>query len=142
MLRTGNDVGDIPDFDDFARIEHGDAVGGFRNHAHVVRDEHDARAVLVREALQERNDLRLNRHVKRRCRLVVNDELRIRGERERNHDALAHAARKLVRVLFRTDLGRRNPGFAKKFNRALWLERASSPGDALGWFPRAGRPPS
>ena len=74
--------------------------------------------MLVCEALQERNDLRLNRHVERRCRLVGNDEFRVSGERERNYDALAHAARKLVRVLFGADLGRGNSGFAKKFNRA------------------------
>ena len=44
-------------------------------------------------------DLRLDDHVERRRRLVRDDHLRLEDQRQRDHDALAHAARELVRVL-------------------------------------------
>ena len=44
-------------------------------------------------------DLRLDRHVERRRGLVRDQELRLAGERHRDHRALAHAARELVRVV-------------------------------------------
>ena len=43
--------------------------------------------------------LRLGHHVERRRRLVGDHELGPAGQRERDHHALAHAARELVRVL-------------------------------------------
>ena len=44
------------------------------------------------------SDLRLDRDVERRDRLVGDDELRLQDERARDADALALAARELVRV--------------------------------------------
>ena len=43
-------------------------------------------------------DLPLHHHVERRGRLVHDDDLRLEGERHRDHHALAHAAGELVRV--------------------------------------------
>src|SRR6185503_4467351 len=64
-----------PDLDDAAGIHDGDAIGGLRDHAHVVGDEHDRRAVVAAQALQQRDDLRLDRDVERRGGLVGDDEL-------------------------------------------------------------------
>ncbi len=47
----------------------------------------------------ELQDLGLDRHVERGGRLVGDEELRVAGERHGDHDALAHAAGQLVRVL-------------------------------------------
>ena len=44
-------------------------------------------------------DLRLDRDVERRGRLVGDQELRRAGERHRDHHALAHAAGELVRII-------------------------------------------
>ena len=53
------------------------------------------------------DDLRLHRDVERGGRLVRDDQPRLAGQRERDHHALAHAARELVRVLRQPRLGRR-----------------------------------
>src|SRR6185312_14876982 len=50
------------------------------------------------EPLDQRDDLRLHRDVERGGRLVGDDQRRIGGERERDDDALAHAAGELVRI--------------------------------------------
>ena len=43
-------------------------------------------------------------------------ELGLGGQRERDHDALAHAARELVRVVVDAALGRRNAGGREQFD--------------------------
>ena len=47
---------------------------------------------------EQLDDLQLDGDVERRGRLVGDQQLRLGGERERDHHALAHAARELVRV--------------------------------------------
>jgi hypothetical protein len=47
---------------------------------------------LARPGLQQIEDLRLDRHVERRRRLVREDELRVARQRHRDHHALTHAA--------------------------------------------------
>ena len=59
----------------------------------------------VREQLE---DLRLDRHVERGRRLVGDQQRGLAGERHRDHHALAHAARELVRILVGAPLGRRD----------------------------------
>ena len=70
MLRPVDDVGHRPDLDDAAGVHHGDAVRGLGDHAHVVRDQHHRGAVLAAQPLQQLDDLRLDRDVERRGRLV------------------------------------------------------------------------
>ena len=53
---------------------------------------------LVLQAHQHLKDLRLHGYVERRGGLVGDDQLGFAGKRNRDHHALAHAARKLVRV--------------------------------------------
>ena len=62
----------------------------------------DRRVRLVLRRLQHLEDLRLDRHVERGRRLVGDQELRLVGDRHRDHRPLAHPARELVRVLRRT----------------------------------------
>ena len=109
-----------PDLDDAPGVHHGDAIGRFGDHAHVVRDQHHRRAVIAAQALQQRDDLRLDRHVERGGRLVGDDQLRSARERERDHDALAHAARELVRIVVDAPRGGRNADFLQQArSRAL-----------------------
>ena len=74
--------------------------------------------MLLAQALQQRNDLRLDRDVERRGRLVGDDQLGLAGERQGDHDPLPHAARELVRVLVEPLLGGGNAGFLEQPHRA------------------------
>ena len=53
-------------------------------------------------------DLRLDRDVERGRRLVGDQQLRVAGERHRDHHALPHAARELVRIVVEALLRRGN----------------------------------
>jgi hypothetical protein len=63
-----------------------------------VRDEQYRHTALAAALLDQTQDLRLGRHVERRRRLVGDEELGAGRDRDRDHHALAHAARELVRV--------------------------------------------
>ena len=79
-------------------IHDGDVVGHFGDHAEIVRDQQHGGADLALQLHDQHQDLRLHRHVERGGRLVGDQEPRAAGERHRDHDALAHAARQLVRI--------------------------------------------
>ena len=53
------------------------------------------------DPVDELEDLRLHGDVERRRRLVGDQDVRVVHERHRDHRALAHAARELVRVVAR-----------------------------------------
>jgi hypothetical protein len=87
--RTGLDL--------VAAVHHEHAVGHFGHHAHVVRDEEHAHLHLGLQLADELEDLRLDGHVERGRRLVGDQQRRLARQRHRDHHALAHAARELVR---------------------------------------------
>ena len=80
-------------------IHHVDPLGVARHHAEIVRDDDERHVEPARQPVHQLQDLRLDGHVERGRRLVGDDELGIAGDRDRDHDALAHAARELVRIL-------------------------------------------
>ena len=69
------------------------------DHAEVVGDHYDGRAVLLLQLDHELQDLGLDRHVQGRRRLIRYEYLGVAREAHRDHGPLAHAARELVRVL-------------------------------------------
>ena len=79
--------------DDLPRIHDGDGPGHLGDNAHVVRDEDQRHAALILQAAQQIEDLRLDRHVEGRRRLVGDQEARIAGDGHRDHHPLVHAAR-------------------------------------------------
>ena len=79
-------------------IHHGDAVADVAHHRKVVRDEQIGDAELALQPHQQVEDLRADRDVERRDRLVADDQLGRQRERARDHDALALAAGELVRI--------------------------------------------
>jgi hypothetical protein len=83
--------------DDLAGIHDGHPVAHLGDHAEVVGDEDDRRAGLVPEVAHEIEDLRLDRHVERGGGLVGDQQLRFASQRHRDHHALSHATRQLVR---------------------------------------------
>jgi hypothetical protein len=76
--------------------------------------------------LSKGDDLRLDRHVERGGRLVGHDQLGLGGQRQRDDDALAHAARELVRVLVDARLRRRDAGLREQVDGALAGLRSAS----------------
>ena len=86
-----------PDLDDLAEVHHGDAVGDVADDREVVRDEDVRQPEVALQRLEQVHDLRLDRDVERGHRLVEDDQLRVERERARDADALALAARELVR---------------------------------------------
>ncbi len=93
------EVVDVPDLDRPPGVHHQHPVGDAGDHAEVVGDQHHRRAGLAVGRLQRLEHLGLDGHVERGGRLVGDDHVRPVGHRHRDHHALAHPARELVRVL-------------------------------------------
>ena len=77
---------------------HRDPVGDFGDHAHVMGDEEHRGAVIALQVADQRQDLLLRGDVERGGRLVRDQEFRLQHQRHRDHDALALAAGKTVRI--------------------------------------------
>jgi hypothetical protein len=58
-----------------AGIHHHDALGDFSNHPEIMRDQDDRRTDASLEVQHQLQDLRLDRDIQRRCRLVGDQEL-------------------------------------------------------------------
>jgi hypothetical protein len=84
---------------DPARVHHGHLVGQLGDHAQVVRDPDQRRAVGAADLLHAVQDLALDGHVQCRGGFVTDDQLGLVEHRNGNRHALAHAARKFVRVV-------------------------------------------
>ena len=86
------------ELDEAAEVHHADAVGDVADDGEVVGDEHQREVEAILEVDEQVDDLRLDRHVERRDRLVGEDDVRLDGQRPGQTDALALAAGELVRV--------------------------------------------
>ncbi len=86
------------DLDDDAQVHHRDPVGDVADDAEVVGDEDVGEVELVLEVVEQVDDLRLDRHVERRNRLVGDDQLWAQRERTGDADPLALSARELMRI--------------------------------------------
>ena len=64
--------------------------------AQIVGDEEIGQAVVSLQVFQQVDDLGLHRHIQRRCRLVQHNQIGLQGQRARDRDPLALAARQLV----------------------------------------------
>ena len=84
--------------DQLAGVQHADAVAHLRDHAEVVADEQQRRVELGAQRRDQVEHLGLDGRVERGRRLVEDQQRRLGGERHRDHDALEHAARELVRI--------------------------------------------
>ena len=98
MARIIEDLVDRPRLDDLPRVHDGHAVGHARHDTEVVRHKHGRRPKPLLHLAQQVEDLRLNRHVERRCRLVGEENRRRAREGDGHDGALAHAAGEVVRA--------------------------------------------
>ena len=117
--RRLEDREDVADLDNPARVHDDDAIGELCDQAEVVCDEDDRRLRLALRGLQHLDDLRLDRHIERRRRLVCDEDAGIVRDRHRDHRALTHAARELVRVLVVPLLRGRDTDELQQRHRAL-----------------------
>ena len=88
----------VGELDDAAEIHHRDAMADVLDHGEVVGDEQVGEFQFLLQVHQQVDDLRLDRHVERRYRLVADDQVGAEGERTGDADALALAAGEFVRV--------------------------------------------
>ncbi len=72
----------------------------------------------VGETPQQAQNLRLDRHVERRGRLIGDDDARLGGQGQRDDDALSHSAGKLVGIVVDALLRLRNADLAHQRKRA------------------------
>ena len=87
--------------DHAAQVHDGHAVRDVADHAEVVADEQVRQVQLAAQPLEQVQHLRLDRHVQRRHRLVADDDGGLERQRARDANALALAARELVRITLR-----------------------------------------
>ena len=73
---VGVQLGRRREFNDPPQVHDRHAVADVFDHTQVVRDEQIGQAEVSLQVLQQIDDLRLNRHVQRRDRLIANDEER------------------------------------------------------------------
>jgi hypothetical protein len=98
MQRLGKQAIGWRGLDDPADIHHSHAVADVADHAQVMRDEQIGEAERFLQVAEQVEDLRLNRHVERRHRLVADHEFRADRECAGNRDTLALAAGEFMRV--------------------------------------------
>ncbi len=129
MLRVGVELVAVGDLGDAAEIHHRDAVGDVAHHREIVGDEQVAELEPRLQVLEQIHDLPLDRDVERRHRLVADDEARLERKRARDADALALAARELVRIAIR-HVGEQPDLLQQRFDtRALLLPALDQPVD-------------
>jgi hypothetical protein len=88
----------LGDLDDLAEIHDGDSMADVLDHPQVVGNEKVGQVHLFLQLLEEIDDLRLNRNVQGRDRLVADNELRVNSQCARDADALSLPAAEFVGV--------------------------------------------
>ena len=87
-------------FDQLSKVHHGDTVRSVADCAEVVRNKQIGQVSLSLKPLDQVDDLRLNRNIKRRYRFVGDYEIGLRGEGARDTNTLLLSSRELMRVAF------------------------------------------
>ena len=98
MLGGVEDAGGGALLDDLALGHDADPVRHLADDAEVMGDQQHRHAETLLQVLQQLEDLRLDRDVQRRGRLVRDQQVGLVGECHRDHDALPLPAGQLVRI--------------------------------------------
>src|SRR5215510_2794337 len=98
MQRIAVQLITVGDLDHPSKIHDRDTMAQVPDHAEIMGNEQVGELELLAEFFEEIDDLRLDRHVERRDRLVANNEFGPQRERARNADALALPAAHFVGV--------------------------------------------
>jgi len=103
--------------DDTAAVHHEQSVDRACHHAEVVADQQQRHAARLDQVADQVEDLALDRDVERGRRFVGDQQVGAAGQRHRNDDALALAARELVRMGVETLRRRRQPDLVEQAQR-------------------------
>lgn len=101
VLRVLEDRGGGALLHDPARVHHREPVTGVREHRQVVADHDQTEVLLGHQLLDQPQDLSLDHHIESRRRLVRDDQVRVAGQRHRDHHTLPLTAGELVRIRVR-----------------------------------------
>ena len=107
VRRLGKQPAHRARFHHLPRIHHRHPLRDFGHHRQVMGDHDQGHALRLLQADQQVHDLGLNGHVQRRGGFIGNQQLGVAGNGNGNHHALAHAPRKLVRVVVQPAFGPR-----------------------------------
>ncbi len=121
-----------------ASVHDDDARGDARDDAEIMRDEHQPHMEFALQLGEQMQDLRLDRHVERGGRLVGDDQIGPAHQRHGDHDALAQAARELVRVLAQALACRRDADALEQMDGTLARLADAARGDGAATPLRAG----
>ena len=102
-----------------AAVQHADAVAHLGDHGQVVADHQQRGVELCAQRGDQFEHLGLDRGVKRRRRLVQDQQRRVGGQCHCDHDALEHASRQLVRVAVHHPGRIRDPHLLEHLLRAV-----------------------
>ena len=114
-------------FHDPSSIKHHDAIAKGGDEIDIVADQDQSHPPPSDEFIDQHQQLRLNRHIERRCRLVGDQQFGFGNEHHGDHHPLAHAARHFMRIKIEDALGSRMRT-ASSISSALRLaSRADAP---------------
>ena len=88
----------LSDLHDFSKIHDCDPITDIIDRTEPVSDKKQCQMQLLLQALQQIQDLRLNRHVQSGYRLITDDKFRIQGKSLCDPDPLTLSAGKLMRI--------------------------------------------
>jgi hypothetical protein len=117
MVRPREELVHGPLLGHLAGVHDDDVVRDLGNDPEVVGDHDDRGLELLLQGPHQPEDLCLRRHVERRGRLVRDQQVGLVDQRHRDHHALAHAARELVRVVVDSPVRVRDPDRLQQLER-------------------------
>ena len=101
------------------RVKNRHVVGILGDDSEIVRHQDHGQPQPHLQLADQIENLRLYRHVERGGRLVRDQQARIARQRHRDHHALAHPARQLMRIVVDAALGVGNPDHPERLDRAI-----------------------
>ena len=107
-------------FNDLAGVHDCDPVRHIRHHAQIMGDENNRQVSFLFQAVDQVQNLCLDRHVQCRGRFVADQDIRIGGQGDRDNDPLPHTAGKLKGILVIPALGLRNAHFFHQFDSPVF----------------------
>ena len=116
VLRSREELARGRLLDHLTRIHDHDVVGDLGDHAHVVGDRDHRHVVVAPELVEEIEHLRLHGHVECGRRLVRDQQVGLARDRDRDHHALAHAAREPMRVVLEPRLRLGDPNLLEQLD--------------------------
>ena len=119
MIRPVKNIVRRSSFTDTPAIHHDDFITHGGDHTQIVGDQDNGHPDLLLQFLHQLQNLCLNRHIQRCCRLIRNQNIRFAGKRHRNHHTLPHPAGQFKGILANPLLRLVDPYHLQKLDGSL-----------------------